>query len=83
MNDFSSGFERRLFATIYNLYEQGAKQLGIVDIDNYIKDTPCAYKMWEQEKGIEYLQDAEDLSNLDNFEYYYQKLILQLQRTYL
>ena len=30
--------------------------------------------MWEQEKGIEYLQDAEDLSNLDNFEYYYQKL---------
>lgn len=74
LNDFSSGFEKRLFATIYNLYEQGAKQLGIVDIDNYIKDTPSAYKIWEKERGVEYLQDAEDLSDVGNFDYYYQKL---------
>jgi replicative DNA helicase len=74
LNDFSSGFEKRLFATIYNLYEQGAKQLGIIDIDNYIKDSPASYKIWEKERGIEYLQDAEDLTDLGNFDYYYQKL---------
>ena len=73
-NDFSTSFEKRLFGCIYNLYERGAHNLGIVDIDNYLKDTPATYKLWEKEKGIEYLQDAEELSDLDNFPYYYRRL---------
>ena len=72
--DFSTSFERKLFATIYSLYEQGAKNLGIIDIDNFLKDSPASYAVWEKEKGYDYLQDAEDLSDLGNFDYYYNKL---------
>lgn len=74
LNDFKTSFERKLFATIYSLYEQGAKNLGIIDIDNFLKDSPTSYALWEREKGYEYLQDAEELSDLGNFDYYYNKL---------
>ena len=74
LSDFSTSFERKLFATIYSLYEQGAKNVGIVDIDNFIKDSPSSYAIWEKEHGVEYLQDAEELSDLENFDYYYNKL---------
>lgn len=74
LNDFKTSFERKLFATIYSLYEQGAKNLGIIDIDNFLKDSPASYALWEREKGYEYLQDAEELSDLGNFDYYYNKL---------
>ena len=74
LSDFKTSFERKLFATIYSLYEQGAKNLGIIDIDNFLKDSPTSYAIWERERGIDYLQDAEELSDLGNFDYYYQKL---------
>lgn len=72
--DFHSSFERKLFGVIYNLYDRGAKNLGIVDIENFLKESPASFALWEKENGTEYLQDAEDLSELDNFDYYYNKL---------
>lgn len=73
-NDFSSSFERRLFAIILTLHSQGARSLGINDIENYLKDIPSTYAIWEKEHGLDYLQDAEDLSDEGNFDYYYNKL---------
>lgn len=73
-NDFSSSFERRLFAIILTLHSQGARSIGINDIENYLKDIPSTYAIWEKEHGLDYLQDAEDLSEEGNFDYYYNKL---------
>lgn len=73
-NDFSSSFERRLFAIILTLHSQGARSIGINDIENYLKDIPSTYAVWEKEHGLDYLQDAEDLSDEGNFDYYYNKL---------
>ena len=42
-NDFSSSFERRLFAIILTLHSQGARSIGINDIENYLKDIPSTY----------------------------------------
>ena len=72
--DFSSSFEKRLFAIIYSLHSQGARNIGINDIENYLKDTPSTYAIWEKEHGLDYLQDAEELSDESNFDYYYNKL---------
>ena len=73
-NDFSSSFERRLFAIILTLHSQGARSIGINDIENYLKDIPSTYAVWEKEHGLDYLQDAEDLGDEGNFDYYYNKL---------
>lgn len=73
-NDFSSPFEKRLFAVIFNLHSNGARSIGITDIENYLKDTPSTFAIWEREKGADYLLDAEDLSDEENFDYYYKKL---------
>ena len=73
-NDFSSPFEKRLFAVIFNLHSSGARSIGITDIENYLKDTPSTFAIWEREKGADYLLDAEDLSDEENFDYYYKKL---------
>lgn len=74
VNDFSSSFERRLFAIILTLHSQGARSISINDIENYLKDIPSTYAVWEKEHGLDYLQDAEDLSDEGNFDYYYNKL---------
>lgn len=73
-DDFSTIFERNIFTAIFNLYQNGATRLTTVDIDNYIKAVPGAYTSFERENGIEYLEDCEELSHPENFDYYYTKL---------
>jgi len=72
--DFSSSFEKYIFAAIHNLYQSGAEKISVVDIDNYLLNHESAYKIFTDNNGIDYLNDAEDLSNLSNFNYYYKKL---------
>jgi len=72
--DFSTTFEQYIFSAIYNLYTNGAQRISVVDIDNYLASHPVGRAIFEKEKGIEYLQDAEDLAQVENFQYYYNKL---------
>ena len=48
--------------------------LGFDDVDNYLKNIPGAYNIFQKDNGIEYLNDCEELSSLANFDYYYNKL---------
>lgn len=73
-DDFSSIFERNIFTAVFNLHQNGATRITTVDIDNYIKAVPGAYTSFERENGIEYLEDCEELSHPENFDYYYTKL---------
>lgn len=73
-DDFSSIFERNIFSAIFNLYQNGATRITTVDIDNYIKTVPGAYTTFNRENGIEYLEDCEELSRPENFDYYYTRL---------
>lgn len=73
-SDFESTFESYIFSAIHNLYIQGVERISVVDIDNYLLSHPTAYKVFDTGKGIEYLQDAEELSQTENFKYYYNQL---------
>lgn len=73
-DDFSNTFERNIFSAIYNLYQNGATRITVVDIDNYLDSHPGAHSIFTKENGIEYLNDCEELSQLENFDYYYNKL---------
>lgn len=73
-DDFSTLFEKYIFSSIYNLYRDGAKEITVVDIDNYLNIHPEAKAIFEKNNGIEYLQDAIDFCQPDNFPFYYKRL---------
>ena len=73
-DDFSSFFEKYIFSAIYNLNKDGARTISIVDIDTYFDSHAVAKQVFNQNKGIEYLQDALDYSDPENFPVYYKRL---------
>lgn len=72
--DFTSQFEKYIFAAISNIYYSGAKRINVVDIDKYLINHEAIYEVFTKNHGIEYLMDAEDISSLENFDFYYTKL---------
>lgn len=72
--DFPSRFEKYIFSAIHGLYFSGAENIQIIDIENYLKTNPTAKATFDANQGIEYLQDIEEFSSVENFPYYYDKL---------
>lgn len=72
--DFHNTFYRKVFGIIFNLYERGAKSVSAIDIENVLKENPTNWAVWEKENGHEFLDDAETLSDLGNFDYYYNRM---------
>ena len=74
LDDFSTRFEKYIFAAIQGLYQNGAQKITVFDVENYLEANAAAKKTFEQQNGIEYLQDVEEFSNTENFSMYYTKL---------
>lgn len=72
--DFPTRFERYIFSAIQGLFYNGAKKISAFDIENYLSTNEAAAKTFTNNNGIEYLQDIEEYSNVENFPYYYNKL---------
>ena len=72
--DFQTSFERNIFSAIFNLFQNGATRINVIDIDTYLKDMPGAHMIFERNNGVEYLNDCEEFATLANFDYYYNKL---------
>ena len=73
-NDFYFRFDKYVFSAIDNLYRNGAERIQPIDVENYLSTNESAKLIFKQQKGIEYLQDADYLSEVQNFQYYYKKL---------
>ena len=74
MTDFSTKFEKYIFTAIQGLWRNGAPKITAFDIESYMEANEGAKKLFEQQNGLEYLQDIEEFSNVENFPYYYAKL---------
>ena len=74
LDDFYYRFDKYVFAAIENLYRYGAQRIQPIDIENYLQTNGAAATIFKQNNGIEYLQDAEYLSEEQNFDYYYKRL---------
>ena len=72
--DFPSRFEKYIFSAILGLYSQGASTINPIDIENFLDVNAAAKTTLLSQNGIEYLNDILDLSNVDNFPYYYARL---------
>ena len=74
LTDFPTRFEKYIYSATYGLYTGGATVISPIDIENYLSSDATAKKTFELQNGIEYLQDIEDFTNAENFDYYYNKL---------
>ena len=74
LDDFYYKFDKYVFAAIDNLYRSGANRIQPIDVENYLQSNAAASVIFKQNNGIEYLQDAEYLSEVENFDYYYKRL---------
>lgn len=74
LTDFNTRFEKYIFDAISVLYQQGVKTINPIDIENYLASNEVALNFYNANNGREYLQDAQDLSQEDNFDYYYNHL---------
>ena len=74
LDDFYYKFDKYIFAAIENLYRGGANRVQPIDVENYLQSNGAASVIFKQNNGIEYLQDAEYLSETQNFEFYYKRL---------
>jgi len=73
-NDFYYKFDTYIFVAIDSLYRNGAERIQPIDVENYLSTNESAKLIFKQQNGIEFLQDAEYLSDEKNFPYYYKKL---------
>ena len=73
LTDFPSRFERSIFMAIEGLYRNGATKIQPIDIENFLESNPVTAKSFRDKNGIEYLQDTIELSELENFGFYYNR----------
>ena len=74
LSDFPTRFEKYIFGAIQGLYYSGAQKISAFDVENYLSSNDVYLKIFNNENGVEYLQDVEEYSNTENFSYYYNKL---------
>ena len=72
--DFREDFYILIFGVIKNLKLQGLKKIEILDIDNYLSTRPGANKLFQDNKGIEYISEIVKIADQEKFNYYYQRI---------
>lgn len=70
-DDFPERFHKIIFGAIQHIVRSGARVLDEVVIDDYLASYPTQHKVFEDNRGIEYLQHAMDLNEDDNFDYFH------------
>ena len=72
--DFETSFEKYIFMSLANLHREGAERISVIDIDGYLAEKPHIHEIFNKYNGIEYLNDAIEMADIENFGYYYNKL---------
>lgn len=68
-DDFVSNFHKVVFFAVNNLIADNGtiKEITEFDIDTYLKTSDKYYKIWTGNDGINYIQSAKELSNIELF----------------
>lgn len=74
INDFPEQFHKIVFGAVEHLADQGMEKIDCIDIDQFLKAYPVQYKVFINNRGIEYIQKLMSLYNPDKFRYYYNTL---------
>ena len=72
--DFFNDFHRLIYATIFNLFSQGVTNINYITIDNFISQYEKQYKMFNENNGMDWIEDVKSMAEINNFDYYYYRL---------
>lgn len=72
--DIPDKFHRVVFGAIYNLFQQGVEKIDLVTINDYLKSKESWYTIYKQGKGDEWLTEVSEISSLNTFQYYYNRM---------
>ena len=73
--DFDTPLARNIFIAITKMiFENKMEKITVVDIDNFFQQNEISYENFKKQNGIQYLNDCLEISNLSNFDYYYNRL---------
>lgn len=63
--DFVQSFHKIVFAAMNNLVfsSNNLESITPIDVDNYLASYPTYYKVWDENSGVEYLNNAKNLAN--------------------
>lgn len=73
-DDFVEPFHKAIYGAMNNLRAQGVKKFEILDIDNYLAARPTLYKIYNDNKGAEYLLSSLGKVDIQRFDYYYNRM---------
>lgn len=83
-NDFPETFHKLIFASINNLYKNGAEVIDAVAIDEYLSHYETQYQIFTKNEGISFLEKVQEMALQSNFKYYYDQLKkFSLLRSYI
>lgn len=74
IEDFPERFHQILYGAIENLIKSGAQEVDSIIIDDYLSKHPRQYKVFCDNCGVEYIENALEIAQLENFDYYYTTL---------
>lgn len=74
VDDFPERFHKIVFGAIDHLVKNGVQTLNEIVIDDYLSRYPKQHKIFTDNVGIEYIQDAISMADTENFEYHYNTL---------
>ena len=69
--DFAERFHKIVFGAINNLFSQGVKIITPIEIDTYLSNYSTQKKIFDDNNGIEYIENLTKISLAENFDYYY------------
>lgn len=67
-------FHQIIFACIYNLYNQGVNIIDCFAIDSFISNYEKQYKIFNENNGLDYINEASTMCEPENFNYNYNRL---------
>lgn len=71
IEDFPERFHQILYGAIDNLVKSGVQEIDCVVVDDYLSKFPRQYKIFTDNKGTEYVDNAMEIAQPENFDYYY------------
>ena len=81
--DFAEEFHRIVFGAIYKIHENGAHQISLETIIDFLSSRPKSEGVFKAQKGEEWLLKTAEVANFNAFDYYYNRMKkMTLLRTY-
>jgi len=71
--DFTEKMHKLIYSAIYNLFNSGINNITPLDVDNYLSTYSVNYEYYKNANGLQYLNDASDFAQQNNFFYYYER----------